>query len=106
MIRRIVYSYLCNNRDKLCDNRSITVYSSTNQRLSQRYVLKVIEELVNVFNDNLAVKTLAGAILNHLINYGIKIYMKRFYNEKEQSNIIELIFNKIILKKFVEEYPI
>ena len=43
-------------------------------------------------------------ILLFLLNNGFKQYMSKFYNEEKQSNVIELIFNKIILKKFDKEY--
>ena len=42
-------------------------------------------------------------ILLFLLSNGIKQYMSKFYNEEKQSNIIELIFNKIILTKFDKE---
>ena len=43
-------------------------------------------------------------ILYRLITDGIKTYMNKWYNEKEQAMIIEMIFNKIILVKFAQEY--
>ena len=65
-----------------------------------------IKDLTNVFKDDHDVHTrsVANQIVTRLLNNGIKIYMKKWYNEKEQANIIEMIFNKIIVKKFEKEY--
>ena len=32
------------------------------------------------------------------------MYMKKWYNEREQSNVIEAIFNQVILKRFEKKY--
>ena len=47
---------------------------------------------------------IAHSILTRLINDGIKKYMEKWFNEKEQRQVIEIIFNTIILKKFEKEY--
>ena len=64
----------------------------------------IVEELTNVFNDNLQIKSTAFIILKRLLNYGLQKYMKKWYNEKQHSNIIEMIFNQIIIKQFEKEY--
>ena len=46
----------------------------------------------------------AYKILSQLTQYGIKTYMDKCYNEKEQATTIELIFENIILIKFDNEY--
>ena len=46
----------------------------------------------------------ACTILSRLTQDGIKIYMKKWYVEKEQATVIELIFKNIILVKFGKEY--
>lgn len=105
MIRRIIYRYICCNYNvSNAHDGSIPIHSSKNQKLCPTFVLQVIEDLVHVFDDNVTIKAFASVILTHLINYGIKVYMDRFYNEKQQSSMIELIFNKIILKKFTKKY--
>ena len=66
---------------------------------------KLIDDLVNVFNNDKAqVKEAANLILTRLINDGLGVYMKKWYDEKIQAIIIEDIFNKIILKQFAQEY--
>ena len=47
---------------------------------------------------------IAYKILLLLSKNGINKYMKKFYKEKEQAAVIELIFEKIILTKFGKEY--
>ena len=46
----------------------------------------------------------AITILQQLKNNGIKKYMSKCYNEKQYGITIEMIFNKITLKKFAKEY--
>ena len=62
-----------------------------------------IKQMVTVIND-LNHQQIAQDILTQLINDGIKQYMKKWFNEKEQREIIEIIFIKIILKRFEKEY--
>ena len=65
----------------------------------------VIDKLASVFdNDEQENKILVCNILSRLINDGIKTYMNKWYDEKEQLSIIENIFDKIILKQFSNEY--
>ena len=72
-IRRILYEYII-------DNINTEIGSTT---------AKVIANLVSVFNDNAEeIKTRASDIVTRLINHGIKIYMEKWYNEKEDSNVI------------------
>ena len=63
-----------------------------------------IDILVNTFDYNFEIKCMAFDILTRLINDGIKMYMNKWYNEKKQSDIIEIIFHKIILKQFEKDY--
>ena len=46
----------------------------------------------------------ATFVLFTLYRYGIKKYMSNWYDEEKDCILIELIFNKIILKKFAKEY--
>ena len=85
VIRRIIDKYIKNNKAK------------------QDKKMK-IKELSNTFKENKKIQSLVIDILTRLTNDGIKKYMSKWYNEKEQANIIEDIFNKIILKKFVQDY--
>ena len=50
------------------------------------------------------IKNTAFDILSKLIGVGLNQYMKKWYNEKQHANIIEMIFNQIILNKFEQEY--
>ena len=65
-----------------------------------------IKRLTSSFQDNIDPKIVSTAfdILSRLINNGIKQYMAMWYNEKEQTDIIEMIFNKLILNKFKHQY--
>lgn len=65
-----------------------------------------IEHLINinVFNDDTKTRSIAFSILKRLIDDGIKVYMNKWYDEQTQANIIELIFNKVILIEFGHAY--
>ena len=39
-------------------------------------------------------------IMLQLIEHGLEEYMNKFYNEEKHENIIEIIFEQIILKRF------
>ena len=66
---------------------------------------KVVEHLVSTLNDSgEEIKKTAKDIVTRLVDDGIQVYMDKWYNEKQESNIIEMIFNKIILKNFDKEY--
>ena len=83
VIRRIIDTYIKNNHEKKKDNKE-----------------EIIKEMANVFKENKKVESLVINILTRLINDGIKKYMSKYYNEETQANIIEDIFNKIILRNF------
>ena len=91
-IRRILFKYIFVNYNTFPNSKK-------NQSVPQ-----IIEDLVNVFDNNQEVKTCANLIITRLIYDGIKIYMKKWYNEGKQANIIEDIFNNIILVKFEKQY--
>ena len=64
-----------------------------------------IKQMVTTIHDlNLKQQQVAQDILTQLINNGIKKYMKKWFNEKERTQLIEVIFNRIILKQFEKEY--
>ena len=87
VIRRIIDKYTKSHKHKKKDTKEI------------------IKELSNAFKDNKKTQSLVISILTQLVKYGIKKYMSKYYNEeKKQANIIEDIFNKIILEKFSQEY--
>ena len=92
VINRIICTYI--------ERNSNTNSNGTHETKSQT----IIEELVSVFNDDKKIQSKSKEILTRLLNNGIKLYMNKWYNEKDQSNIIEIIFNKIILNKFENEY--
>ena len=85
-IRRMIDKYIKNNKDKKKEKKEI------------------IKELANAFKDDKKNELLVIEILTRLINDGIKKYMSKWYDEKKEANIIENIFNKIILEKFKQEY--
>ena len=87
VIRRIIDKYIKTSKDKKQETKEET-----------------IKELANVFKENKKNELLVISIVTSLINDGIKEYMSKYYDEKKQANIIEDIFNKIILKKFSQEY--
>ena len=49
-------------------------------------------------------KPIVNKIVSSLIKYEIKTYMTDYYNENDDSRIIDLIFNNIIFKHFEKEY--
>ena len=64
----------------------------------------MIKKLVSIIpNDNI-MRSVAFDIISQLIDNGIKQYMIEFYNQDKHANIIETIFNRIILTKFAKEY--
>ena len=64
-----------------------------------------IKNLASVFEiDEENTSTVVKQIITRLTTKGIKYYMKNYYNEKTQKDIIEIMFNKIILNKFAAEY--
>ena len=67
-------------------------------------IRETIKELTTIFKDKPVIKSRAFDILQHLVNGGIKKFMKIWYDERLQANVIEMIFNKIILIKFEKEY--
>ena len=87
VIRRIIDKYIKNNKDKKNVQKE-----------------EIIKKLASVFEDDKKIESLVTNIVTRLINDGIKKYMSKYYNEKQEANIIEDIFNKIILEKFSQEY--
>ena len=61
-------------------------------------------ETLNVNNKEVELESKARDILLRLITDGLKKYMNDWYNEQEQAIIIEMIFNKMIIANFEEEY--
>ena len=49
-------------------------------------------------------REMSQTILTRLLTDGIKKYMRIWYDEQKQANLIETIFNKIILKTYEKEY--
>ena len=87
VIRRIIDKHIKNNKGKKTETKE-----------------EIIKEMANVYKDDKKYQSLAINIVTRLINDGIKKYIDKWYNEKIQANIIEDIFNKIILKKFGQEF--
>ena len=88
VIRRVIDRYITSNND----NKNDTTTE------------EIIKKLANGFEENKKTESLVINIVTRLIDDGIKKYMSKYYDEKEQANIIEDIFTKIILKKFEKEY--
>ena len=89
-INRIVSNYSCGCRKN----------DSKDKATSQADPLQL---LVSELKDK-TFHTIAHNILSRLTNNGLKVYMIKWYNEKEQATVIELIFKQIILVKFGAEY--
>ena len=62
-----------------------------------------IKQMVTTIHD-LKQQQVACDILTRLRNNGIKKYMAKWFNEKEQMKVIEVIFSRIILTQFEKEY--
>ena len=62
-----------------------------------------IKHMVTVIHD-VNEQQVGQDILIRSIKNGIKKYMEKWFNEKEQVKTIEVIFNRIILKQFHKEY--
>ena len=88
-------------------NRILGTYTNYNHKNNDNS-MAVIENLVSVHlvGDDTQFKPKVLDVLSRLLTdgNGIKKYMSKWYNEKEETSIIELIFNKIILKEFEKEY--
>ena len=92
VIRRIIDKHIKNSKNQ-------------KKAIATKEIIKDLDlEMASGFKDNEKYQSLARNIVTRLIKYGIKKFMSKDYNEKEQANIIEDIFNKIISKKFGAEY--
>ena len=87
IIRRIISNYI----------------NSTNINNAAQSTDVLLPQLVSMLKDE-KTKKIAHKILSRLLNDGIKIYMSKYYNEKLDANVIEIIFKNIILVKFVKKY--
>ena len=63
-----------------------------------------IDALLDTSKIDKSMHETANDILFLLRDFGISKYMKHHYKEKEQAEVIEIIFNQIILKQFAKEY--
>ena len=83
--------------------RVITKYisSCTQASLSQEALIK---NLANVSQNCQNIEIKVQNILLQLVNDGLTKFISNWYNEKHELNIIDIIFNRIILKQFEEEY--
>lgn len=63
----------------------------------------LLSALTTVLDDS-DEKKIGEDIVTRLIQSGIKSYMEKYYNEKEQSQLIESIMTKVIFKQFSNEY--
>ena len=66
-------------------------------------ISELFGDVANVFESEETNAT-AKLILARLMNHGIKTYMKDWYSESKQAQIIEDIFHRIILVKLGKEY--
>ena len=62
-----------------------------------------MSQLVSTLKDK-DTRTTADKILSRLVKDGIKVYMSKWYNEKQDAIVIETIFTDIILIKFGKKY--
>ena len=62
------------------------------------------EALINDSNIDKSMRDTAKDIVSSLRNSSIKTYMEQHYNEKKQADVIETMFNQIILRTFPKEY--
>ena len=62
-----------------------------------------IKQMVTIMHDS-EQQQVGQEILTRLVNDGIKKYMEKWFNEKKQRQVIELVFNTIIIKNFEKEY--
>ena len=67
---------------------------------------QMIGKVTNVLaeNNDAQIKLKAFNVIMRLVNDGIAQYMNKWYHEKEQANIIEMIFKQIILTTFAAQY--
>ena len=64
---------------------------------------KFKKHLVDVFNNKKKDKAIAEAILVNLTSNGIGKYMEKYFDEKKQAQIIQVMFD-CVKEKFVKEY--
>ena len=89
-------------------NRIVTNYLQSKKNDSKgtdtsQADIDLLQVLVSELKDK-KMHSIAYDILSRLVNNGLKVYMIKWYNEKEQAIVIELIFKQIILPKFGPEY--
>ena len=87
-------------------NRIITNYlqsKNNDTKSTDDLQAGVLVSLVAKLKDK-QIHTVSYHILFRLINNGIKTYMTKWYNEKEQATVIEAIFEEIISIRFGQEY--
>ena len=80
------------------------VLKASNKQTDDVNVSKLIELLdtnTHVSNND---RLVAKKILTQVVKHGIKKFMENDFNEREQADIIEVVFHEIILKKFRIEY--
>ena len=85
VISRIIFKCINDSNEKQLSNESM------------------IKQLVNIY-DTLKIHPNTTVILTRLINNGIKIYMNKWHNKRQQCYVIEEILNKILLKQCEKEY--
>lgn len=84
-------------------SRIICNYIDTTSNDDGNTIQQLIDSLTNTFTDK-SVSSQAHNILLRLISFGLNNYMSQWYNETKDTNIIELMFNQIILTKFEQKY--
>ena len=111
VIRRIICHYI---KDLNTKNRNVKNWSFIPHKQwltpfkHEREILYcnpvIIDDLIDTFNYDRKLRMQSKWILINLINFGIREYMDKWYNENKRFSIIEIIFNKLILNKFANEY--
>ena len=67
-------------------------------------IATIVSNLLSNMTSDDVTREIGQNILLRLKKDGIKEYMKKWYNEKEEAIIIEKMFNEIILDKFGQEH--
>ena len=84
-------------------NRVVNDHFSKQQGATNYNIHNAVRSLLADVFENKNDQASAFTVVSRLVNVGIKTYMNQFCEEKHY-NIIEQIFNKLILPKFDQEY--
>ena len=89
VIRRIIIGFVVNDY---------------NHKAGWQNAIENLVKSVEDFKDNTKQEQKATKILSRLVKYGLSKYMTEYYDENTRGNMIEIIFEKIILTNYEKEY--